>query len=141
MSNITQVVRNEKNMTTLSRGIVASGLDQVLSGTGPYTVFAPSDLAFGKLEAGTIENLLKPESKVKLTEIMNHHVVSGKISFKDLKDGDKLETVNGNQLHVEITNGKVSIRDAVILGREAKISNGVIHNTDTVFTKKLFRNL
>ena len=132
MSNITQVVNTEKNMTTFKRGVLASGLDQILSGTGPYTVFAPSDLAFGKLEAGTIENLLKPESKVKLTEIMNHHVVSGKISFKDLKDGDKLKSLDGKELSVKISNSIVTVNGATIQNRDVQTSNGVIHSLDTV---------
>ena len=131
MSNITQVVRNEKNMTTLSRGIVASGLDQVLSGTGPYTVFAPSDLAFGKLESGMIEDLLKPENKIKLTAFLNHHIISGKIDFKDLKDGEKLKSLNGKDLLVKVTDGKVNIDGATIQLRDVKTSNGVIHSLDT----------
>lgn len=132
MSNITQVVNTEKNMTTFKRGVLASGLDQILSGTGPYTVFAPSDLAFGKLEAGIIENLLKPESKVKLTELMNHHVVSGKINFKDLKDGDKLKSLDGKELSVKVANSMVSVNGATIQNRDVQTSNGVIHSLDTV---------
>lgn len=119
-------------MTTFKRGVLASGLDQILSGTGPYTVFAPSDLAFGKLEAGIIENLLKPESKVKLTELMNHHVVSGKINFKDLKDGDKLKSLDGKELSVKVANSMVSVNGATIQNRDVQTSNGVIHSLDTV---------
>jgi uncharacterized surface protein with fasciclin (FAS1) repeats len=132
MSNITQVVNGEKNMTTFKKGVLASGLDQILSGTGPYTVFAPSDLAFGKLEAGTIENLLKPESKVKLTSLLNHHVVSGKMQFKDLKEGVKLKTLNGEQLAVKEVNGKITVNGSVIQNRDIETSNGVIHSLDTV---------
>jgi uncharacterized surface protein with fasciclin (FAS1) repeats len=132
MSNITQVVNAEKNMTTLKRGIVASGLDQVLSGAGPFTVFAPSDMAFGKLEAGAIENLLKPENKIKLTALLNHHVVSGKISFKDLKDGDKLKSLGGKQLSVKVKDAKVTIDGATVQNRDVASSNGVIHSLDTV---------
>ncbi|HEX6334009.1 MAG TPA: fasciclin domain-containing protein [Flavisolibacter sp.] len=132
MSNITQVVNSEKNMTTFKRGVVASGLDQVLSGTGPFTVFAPSDLAFGKMEAGAIEDLLKPESKTTLTDLLNHHVVAGKISYKDLKDGDKLKSLNGKELSVKVVNAKVSIDDAVIQNRDVATSNGVIHSLDSV---------
>jgi uncharacterized surface protein with fasciclin (FAS1) repeats len=141
MSNITQVVNTDKNLKTLKQSVLSSDLDQLLSSTGPYTFFAPSDLAFEKLEKGFMENLLVAENKVRLTDLLNNHIVKGKINFKDLKDGDSLETINGNQLLVEVKNGKVSIRDAVIVGREAKITNGVIHSTDTVFTKKYFRSL
>ena len=132
MSNITQVVKNEKNMTTLNRGVMASGLDQILSGTGPFTVFAPSDLAFGKLETGKVEDLLKPENKLKLTDLLNHHVVSGKVNFKDLKDGEKLKALNGKELSVKIIDGKVSVDGAIIQNRDVETSNGVIHSLDTV---------
>ena len=132
MSNITQVVKNEKNMTTLNKGVMASGLDQILSGTGPFTVFAPSDLAFGKLETGKVEDLLKPENKLKLTDLLNHHVVSGKVNFKDLKDGEKLKALNGKELSVKIIDGKVSVDGAIIQNRDVETSNGVIHSLDTV---------
>ena len=132
MSNITQVVKNEKNMTTMNRGVVASGLDQILSGTGPFTVFAPSDLAFGKLESGIVEDLLKPENKLKLAALLNHHIVSGKVNFKDLKDGEKLKALNGKELSVKVKDGKVSVDGAMIQNRDVETSNGVIHSLDTV---------
>ena len=141
MSNITQVVNTDKNLKTLKQSVHSSDLDQLLSSTGPFTFFAPSDLAFEKLEKGFMEDLLAPQNKIKLIDLLNNHIVKGKFYFKDLKDGDRLEAVNGNQLLVEVKNGKVNIGDAVILGREAKISNGVVHSTDTVFTKKYFRGL
>jgi uncharacterized surface protein with fasciclin (FAS1) repeats len=132
MSNITQVVKNEKNMTTMNRGVVASGLDQILSGKGPFTVFAPSDLAFGKLESGIVEDLLKPENKLKLAALLNHHIVSGKVNFKDLKDGEKLKALNGKELSVKVKDGKVSVDGAMIQNRDVETSNGVIHSLDTV---------
>ena len=135
MSNITQVVNTDKNMTTLKKGVIASGLNQILSSTGPYTLFAPSDLAFGKLDKTVLENLLKPENKAKLTDVLNYHVVSGKISFKDLKDGEKLKTVNGKELLVNVKDGKVSIEGAAIQNRDVQTSNGVIHSLDTVMMK------
>jgi uncharacterized surface protein with fasciclin (FAS1) repeats len=141
MSNITQVVNTDKNLKTLKQSVHSSDLDQLLSSTGPYTFFAPSDLAFEKLDKGFMENLLEPQNKLGLTDLLNNHIVKGKIYFKDLKDGDKLETINGNQLAVEVKNGKVSIGDATILGREAKITNGVMHSTDVVFTQKRLRNI
>ena len=141
MSNITQVVNTDKNLKTLKQSVHSSDVDQLLSSTGPFTFFAPSDLAFEKLDKGFMENLLEPKNKLKLTDLMNNHIVKGKIHFKDLKDGDKLEAINGNQLLVEVKNGVVNIGDAVILGREAKITNGVVHSSDKVFTKKHFRSL
>ena len=132
MSNITQVVKQDKLLTTLNRGVTASGLDQVLSGSGPFTLFAPSDLAFEKLEGGVIENLLKTENKLKLADLLKHHVVVGNIEFKDLKDGEKLKTMNGKELSVNIKYGKVSVNGANIQQRDVKTSNGVIHSLDTV---------
>ncbi len=107
-------------------------MDQVLSGKGPFTVFAPSDIAFGKLEEGTIEDLLKPSGKLKLTTLLSHHVVAGKINFKDLKDGDKLKTLNSKELSVKVNNARVSVDGAVILSRDVQASNGVIHLLDSV---------
>jgi uncharacterized surface protein with fasciclin (FAS1) repeats len=135
MSNITQVVNTDKNLKTLKKGVHSSDLDQLLSSTGPFTFFAPSDLAFEKLEPGLMRNLLEPQNKLRLTELLNNHIVSGAVSFKDLKDGDTLKTINGKQLSVEVKNGAVNIDGAVIHGRDAKISNGIMHSTDTVFTK------
>ena len=132
MSNITQVVKQEKYMTTLNKGVTASGLGQVLSGTGPFTLFAPSDLAFGKLGVGAIESLLKAENKLKLADLLNHHVVAGKIEFKDLKDGEKLKAMNGKELSVHIKDGKVSINGVTTQQHDVKTSNGVIHSLDTV---------
>jgi uncharacterized surface protein with fasciclin (FAS1) repeats len=132
MTNITQIIKNEKNLTTWNRGVMATGLNQILSGAGPFTVFAPSDLAFGKLESGMVETLLNPENKTKLTDLLNYHVIEGKIDFKDLKDGRKLKTLNGKELVVQVKNGKVSVNDATIQNRDMQTSNGVIHSLDTV---------
>jgi uncharacterized surface protein with fasciclin (FAS1) repeats len=136
MSNITQVVNTDKNLKTLKRSVHASDIDQVLSSAGPYTFFAPSDLAFEKLEKGLIEDLMEPQNRPKLADLMNNHIVSGRIPFKDLKDGDKLKTLNGKELVVEVKNGNVNIDGGTIVARDLKISNGVIHSTDTVITKK-----
>jgi uncharacterized surface protein with fasciclin (FAS1) repeats len=135
MSNITQVVNAEKNMTILKKSVSASGLDNVLSGAGPYTVFAPNDLAFEKLEKGVLDNLLKPENKAKLADLLNYHVVSGKVHFKDLKDGERLKTLNGKELHVHVKDGHVRIEGAEILSHDLSSSNGVIHSLDTVMIK------
>ena len=132
MSNITQVVSTEKNMTTFKKGVAATGLNQILSGKGPFTVFAPTDMAFGKLESGALDHLLKPENKVNLTELLNYHVVTGKINFKDMKNGEKLQTLNGKELTVQVISGKVSINGATIQTPDVKTSNGVIHSLDTV---------
>jgi uncharacterized surface protein with fasciclin (FAS1) repeats len=135
MSNITQVVNVDKNMTTLKKGVIASGLDKKLSETGPFTVFAPSDKAFEKLDKQVLENLLKPENKTKLIDLLNHHVVAGNIVFKDLKEGEKLKTISGKELHVHVKEGTVSIDGARIEGHDVQTSNGVIYSLDTVMMK------
>jgi uncharacterized surface protein with fasciclin (FAS1) repeats len=132
MSNITQVVNVDKNLKTLKKGVHASDLDQLLSSTGPFTFFAPSDLAFEKLEKGMMENLLEPQNRLKLADLLHNHIVNGKINYAELKDGDKLTTVNGKVLTVAIKEGSVHIGETNILPRESKISNGVIHLADTV---------
>jgi uncharacterized surface protein with fasciclin (FAS1) repeats len=135
MSNITQLVNVEKNMTTLKKSVHAAGLDQVLSSKGPYTVFAPTDIAFAKLDKGIMDNLLKPENKTKLTDLLNHHVVEGKINFKDLKDGEKLKTVNGKQLVVHVKDGHTTVDGAIIQNHDVQATNGIIHSLETVMVK------
>jgi uncharacterized surface protein with fasciclin (FAS1) repeats len=135
MSNITQVVNAEKKMTTLKKSVHAAGLDQVLSSTGPYTLFAPSDLAFSKLDKAVLESLLKPESITKLKNLINSHIVSGKINYKDLKDGEKLKTVNGGELQVHVKDGAVHIEESLIQNRDVQTSNGIIHSLDTVMMR------
>lgn len=132
MSNIAQLVNEEKNMTTLKKTVVASGLEHVLSGKGPFTVFAPTDSAFGKLDKTVMANLLKPENKTKLIDLINHHVVVGKINFIDLKDGENLKTVDGKSLKVHVKDGNASIDGAKIQGHDVQATNGVIHSLDTV---------
>lgn len=134
MSNITQVINVDKNLRTLKRGIHASDMDQLLSRTGPYTLFAPSDLAFEKMKQGAMKDLLEPQNKLLLTELMQNHIIDGKIYFKELKDGDKLKTINGRELKVQVKDNVVIVGDIEVLAMGTKkISNGVIHLTDTVF--------
>lgn len=135
MSNIAQLVNEEKNMTTLKKSVHASGLDQVLSGKGPFTVFAPTDIAFAKLDKSVFANLLKPENKTKLTDLMNLHVVPGKVYFKDLKDGEKLKTVNGKELLIHVKEGLATVDGAKISDHDMQATNGVIHSLETVMFK------
>jgi|SRR6185369_8725190 len=132
MSNIVDVVVADKNLGTMLRGVKAAGLEIELSKAGPFTVFAPTDLAFGKLAAGEMAELLKPENKVRLTDILNYHVVEGKTNFKDLKDGQKLKTINGKELDVKVIGGNVTINGAKVQGRDSEASNGVVHSLETI---------
>ena len=133
MSNITQVINTDKNMKQLKKGVHHSDLDQLLSSTGPFTFFAPSDLAFDKLEKGYMDELMADKSKEPLTEMLNNHLVNGRFPFKDMKDGDKMKTVNGRELLINLKDGNISINGATIVAREQKISNGVMYSTDAVF--------
>ena len=132
MSNITQVINTDKNLKTLKKGVHASDMDQLLSSSGPFTFFAPSDLAFDKLDKGFMENLLEKENRSKLDDLIKSHLVTGQINYKDLNDGDKLTTLNNKELLIHVKNGVASIGDAILQSREAKITNGVIHISDTV---------
>lgn len=132
MSNLTHVVNEDKNLRTLKKGVHASDLDQLLSSSGPFTFFAPSDTAFQKLEKGLMDKLLEPQNRSILADLLSNHIVNGKIAYKELKDGDKLTAVNGRELKVQVTNGTVSISDIPVQPRDIKIINGVIHMMDSV---------
>ena len=132
MLNIVEVVVADRNLATLLRSFKAAQLENELSKAGPFTIFAPTDIAFGKLASGELTELMKPENKVKLTDFLNFHVVKGKTNFKDLVDGQKLKTVNNKELTVEVKNGAVSINGAKIQGRDMEGSNGVVHSLDKV---------
>jgi uncharacterized surface protein with fasciclin (FAS1) repeats len=136
MSNITQIVNTDKNLKTLKKGLHYSDVDQLLSSTGPFTFFAPSDIAFEKLGNTYMEDMLTSANKPVLTDLLHSHIVSGLIGFQNLKDGDKLKTLNGKELLVEVKNGRVNVDGSPIAIRQQIISNGVIHSTDSVFTKE-----
>ena len=139
---------NSKDHTTLVAAVKAAGLVETLKGKGPFTVFAPTNDAFAKLPAGTVETLVKPESKATLTKILTYHVVAGKYDAKSLmsqakKKGGKatLKTVSGGELTVWMKDGKVGITDekggtAWVTIADVKQSNGVIHVIDTVLMPK-----
>src|SRR5262250_4019643 len=110
--NIIANAMNSKDHTTLVTAVKAAGLVETLEGKGPFTVFAPTNAAFGKLPAGTVDNLVKPENKATLTKILTYHVVPGKLDAADLTDGKKLKTVEGEELTVQHADGKIWIVDA-----------------------------
>ena len=110
--NIVQNAVNSKDHTTLVAAVKAAGLVETLESKGPFTVFAPTNTAFGKLPAGTVETLVKPENKATLTKILTYHVVPGKLAASDLTDGKKLKTAEGEELTVKKADGKVWIVDA-----------------------------
>jgi transforming growth factor-beta-induced protein len=117
---------------TLAAALGAAGLVDALKGPGPFTVFAPTDAAFAKLPAGTLDTLLKPENKEKLKGILTFHVVSGKVMAKDVKDGMSAATLQGQKLNFKVAGGKVMVNGATVTSADVAASNGVIHVIDTV---------
>jgi uncharacterized surface protein with fasciclin (FAS1) repeats len=117
---------------TLAAALKAADLVATLKGPGPFTVFAPTDEAFAKLPAGTVENLLKPENKAKLTAILTYHVVPGAVKAEQVTKLDQAKTVNGAMVKVTTKGGKVTINDATVVKADIPASNGIIHVIDKV---------
>jgi uncharacterized surface protein with fasciclin (FAS1) repeats len=135
--NIIQNAVNSRDHTTLVAAVKAAGLVDTLEGKGPFTVFAPTNAAFAKLPAGTVDTLVKPENKATLTRILTYHVVPGKLEASDLTDGKKLKTVEGEELTVKRSGDTVMIIDSkggssTVTIPNVNQSNGVIHVVDTV---------
>jgi uncharacterized surface protein with fasciclin (FAS1) repeats len=132
MKNIVQVAVEAGTFNTLVAAVKAAGLAETLQGPGPFTVFAPSDAAFAKLPAGTVEALLK--DKAKLASILTYHVVAGKVMAGDIvkSNGAEPRTVNGLPLEIVLQNGKVYVNGAQVTTADVPASNGVIHVIDTV---------
>lgn len=126
---------------TLLAAAKAAGLAESLTGKGPFTVFAPTDEAFAKLPAGTVEALLKPENKVKLAAILKYHVVAGRVYSEDALAAKKAVTLQGSNVHIAISGGKAKVNDANLVTTDLDASNGVIHVIDSVIlppeTKKV----
>ena len=116
---------------TLAAAVTAAGLVETLQGSGPFTVFAPTDGAFAAIQKD-VDELLKPENKKKLTDILTFHVVSGNAMAADLKDGQELTTVQGGKLKVSIKGDKMMINDANVTMADVAASNGVVHVIDKV---------
>lgn len=125
------------SVTTLVKAVKAAGLDGTLSGTGPFTVFAPTNAAFDKLPKGALDGLMKPESKENLKGVLTYHVIAGRLLAQDLKDGQMLTTVNGEKLKISVQNGKVMVSNgkdapATVQIPDVISSNGVTHVIDGV---------
>ncbi|CAN7603697.1 fasciclin domain-containing protein [Phenylobacterium sp. LjRoot225] len=142
--NIVQNAVNSKDHTTLVAAVKAAGLVETLEGPGPFTVFAPTNAAFAKLPAGTVDTLVKPENKATLTKVLTYHVVPGRLSATELMAKAKagggkamLKTVEGEDLTVQVKSGAVWLVDAKggvsqVAIADVNQSNGVIHVVDTV---------
>lgn len=131
-SDIIDTAVKAGDFSTLATAIEAAGLIDTLKGDGPFTVFAPTDEAFAALPAGTVEDLLKPENKEKLQSILTYHVVPGKVTAEDVTGLQSAETVSGEELDIEVMDGKVRIEGATVTKTDIEASNGVIHVIDKV---------
>ena len=133
MKAIVETAIDAGSFKTLVAAVTAAGLVDTLNGVGPFTVFAPSDDAFAKLPAGTVEELLK--DKDKLVKILTYHVVAGKVMAKDVSTMKSAKTVQGEDIAIDATNG-VMVNDAKVVKADIECSNGVIHVIDTVLMPK-----
>ena len=124
------------NFNTLVTAVKAAGLADTLKGPGPFTVFAPTDEAFAKLPAGTVESLLKPENKDKLRSILLYHVVPGKLMAQDVLNVHSAKTADGQSIDIRTMNGEVMVDNAHVTKTDIVTSNGVIHVIDSVLLPK-----
>jgi uncharacterized surface protein with fasciclin (FAS1) repeats len=128
--DIVTIAVESGNFNTLAKALTETGLVEALQGDGPFTVFAPTDDAFAKLPEGTIESLLKDKETLKT--ILLYHVVSGKVTAKQVVDLNEAETLAGKNVDIKVKDGKVMINDATVTTADVMASNGVIHIIDTV---------
>ena len=134
--NIVDTAVAAGSFTTLAKALAAADLIGTLKGPGPFTVFAPTDEAFAKLPAGTLDNLLKPENKDKLRRVLTYHVVAGEVRADDVVKLQSAKAVSGDTITVKVRDGKVHVDGANVTKTDIQASNGVIHVIDTVILPK-----
>ena len=130
--DIVETAASAGSFNTLVAAVKAAGLVDALKGKGPLTVFAPTDDAFAKLPAGTVESLLKPENKEKLKAVLTYHVVPGRVTADEVVNLSSAPTVNGQPLRINAQDGKVSVDNARVVQTDILASNGIIHVIDSV---------
>jgi uncharacterized surface protein with fasciclin (FAS1) repeats len=130
--DIVEIAASAGSFNTLVAAVKAAGLVDTLKGNGPFTVFAPTDEAFAKLPEGTVENLLRPENKDKLTAVLTYHVVPGRVTAGEVVSLSSAKTVNGRALRINTKDGKVTVDNARVTATDIMASNGVIHVIDSV---------
>ncbi len=130
--------KDNKQFSTLVKALETAGLVDALKGEGPFTLFAPTDRAFEQLPRGAVENLLKPENKAQLTDILTYHVAKGQLPAEEVTqlNGKDLTMLNGKTTKIEVKDGAVYINGAKVLKTDIPASNGVIHVIDTVLMPK-----
>ena len=130
--NVVQIAEGSKDHSTLVKAVVAGELVDALSNAGPFTVFAPTNEAFDKLPAGTLDNLLKPENKADLQSILQYHVSLGVFKTENMQDGQTIGQVNGDNITLSVKDGKVTVNETVHVIASIPASNGIIHVVDAV---------
>lgn len=131
-ADIVEVAVSAGDFTTLAAALEAAGLVGTLQGDGPFTVFAPTDEAFAKLPAGTVDSLLKPENRDQLVAILTYHVVPGKVTAAEVVELDRAGTVNGKNIDITVAAEGVRVNQAAIIATDIEASNGIIHVIDEV---------
>ena len=134
MSTILQITSADPNLTSLTKGIKAAKLEEILNEQGPFTILAPINLAFSKLSPAAFEELLKKENNTRLSDMLGNHILKGKKMMKDFRDGQKLTMLSGKEVSVTVSNDEVRINGSKILSKDRQGSNGVIHSVDAVNT-------
>lgn len=129
--SLVAIAAGNKSFSTLVAAVKAAGLVEALNGDGPFTIFAPTNEAFAKLPAGTVESLLKPENKDKLAKILMYHVIPAKVMAADVKTGEA-KTLQGSTLEIKVADGTVMVDKAKVIKTDIVGSNGVIHVIDSV---------
>jgi uncharacterized surface protein with fasciclin (FAS1) repeats len=133
MSTILQIANADRNLSTLSKILKTTDLEEILNGVGPFTMFAPVNFAFSKLSpANSFEQLTNDDNKARLSDILTYHVIAGKKMLRDFTNGQKIKTINGKDIAISVRDGEVSINGAKILSKDRQGSNGIIHSVDTV---------
>ena len=130
--NVLDTAAAQGTFKTFGTAVEKAGLAETLRGTGPFTVFAPTDAAFEKLPEGRLEALFKPENKAELSSIVNYHVLSGRKSAADVGKWEAAKTINGQSAPIKMADGKVTIDGALVTSADIGSSNGVIHGIDKV---------
>jgi len=135
-TNLADTLATQGTLTTFSKAINAAGLTDIFNGAGPLTVFAPSDAAFEKLDAGQLDSWLKPENKAQLISVIKHHVAPGRTTSVEVGKLNAAETVGGQPAVISMVGGKITVGDASITTPDVAASNGVIHVIDAVMMPK-----
>ncbi len=133
MSTILQIANADRNLSTLIKGLKATDLEEILNGIGPFTIFAPVNFAFSKLDAvNSFEDMIRDGNKTRISDIITYHVIAGKKLLRDFINGQKLKTINGKDVAITVKDGEVHINGAKILAKDRQGSNGIVHSVDTV---------